>query len=177
MLFQYLPYFDYTEQKADVTPIIISGSPRVLYDMKDFSPVIDNVSPVSRDDCKLKYCGDSYNWSVRTYAAKNSDFKITITVTRFRTHKKAQRAFDDYVLVIKKNRFDKYITQNGYSMFISSVKRLRWDFPPSPTGEYASRVIFLKNNIMVEVYETSKSKRGDYKNTFMAGLGRQLGTP
>ncbi len=159
---------------ADITPIINSGPSKIPYDIKDFNPIINNISPISEDNCKLDFCGDSYNWSVRTYAPKDNGFTIIIKVTKFKTHEKAQRNFDNYVSAIRKERFDKLITKDSYSIFISSVKKLRWDFPPTPTGTYASRVIFLKNNIMLEVHETSRSKQGEHKNPFLAGLGGQL---
>lgn len=173
-VFEYVPYFDYTEQKADITPIIASGASRAMYDMKDFNPIIDNLTPSSIDDCKLKFCGESYNWTVRTYEDKNKYYKITIRITRFRSREKAMRDYDDYVLTIKKDRYDKTASKDDYQVFISSVKKLRWDFPPTPNGQFASRVLFLKNNIMIDVLETSRSKKGEYKNIFLAGLGQQL---
>ncbi|MEO5359691.1 MAG: hypothetical protein H7843_04510 [Nitrospirota bacterium] len=175
-VFNYVPYFDYTEQKADITPIIASGASRAMYNMKDFNPIIDNLTPSSIDDCKLKFCGESFNWSMRTYEDVDKYYKITIRITKFRSREKAQRSYDDYVLVIKKNRYDKVAALDGYQVFVSSVKKQRWDFPPTPNGQFASRVLFLKNNIMIDVLETSKSKKGEYKNKFLAGLGRQLMT-
>jgi hypothetical protein len=174
MLFQYLPYFDYTQQKADITPITDSPTPKGLYDMKDFNPIIDNASPLSQEDCKSTHCGDSFNWSARTYVPKDKTIKITVKITRYPTHEKAQRDFDNYVLAIKKSRYDKFVTKDGNTVFISSVRKLRWDFPPTPTGAYASRVVFLKNNIMLDVLETSRSKHGEYKNPYIAALGGQL---
>ncbi|KWT86756.1 hypothetical protein [Candidatus Magnetominusculus xianensis] len=172
-VFNYVPYFDYTEQKADITPIIASGTQRA-YEMIDFNPIIDNITPSAMDDCKLKFCGESFNWSMRTYEDVDKYYKITIKITMYKSREKAQKNYDDYVLAIKKNRYDKVAASDGYQVFVSSVKKLRWDFPPTPNGLFASRVLFLKNNIMIDVLETSKSKKGEYKNKFLAGLGRQL---
>ncbi|MBF0458998.1 MAG: hypothetical protein HQK99_14005 [Nitrospirae bacterium] len=175
MVFEYVPYFNYKEQQADITQISASGvSDSAIYDIRDFNPVIANISPVSQDDCKLKSCGESFNWSVRTYADKDDNYKITIKITRHQSREKAMRDFDEYVLSIRKNRFDKTVQQGDCRIFISGVKKLRRGYSAMPTGLFASRVLLLKNNIILDVLETSKSKRGEYKNAFLAGLGGQL---
>ncbi|MBF0556497.1 MAG: hypothetical protein HQK96_18415 [Nitrospirae bacterium] len=175
MVFEYLPFFDYTEQKADITPIIASGaSTRAVYDLKDFNLIIDNIPPSSVDGCKLKSCGESFNWSVRTYADEDKNFKITIKITRFQSHEKALSDFNNYISAIKKNRFDRVVEGDDFRIVISGVKKLRWDFPSTPNGLFASRVVVLKNNIMLDVLETSKSKKGEYKDQFLKALGRQL---
>lgn len=175
MVIEHVPYFDYKEQQADITQIMnLGASNSAIYDIKDFNPVIDNISPVSQDDCKLKSCGELFNWSVRTYADKDNDYKITIKITRHQSREKAIRDFDEYVLTIQKNRFDKTVQQGDCRIVISGVKKLRRGYSSTPTGLFASRVLILKNNIILDVLETSNSRRGEYKNTFLAGLGRQL---
>ncbi|MCG6553302.1 MAG: hypothetical protein L7F77_13335 [Candidatus Magnetominusculus sp. LBB02] len=174
MIFDHIPYFDYSEQKADITPIMAAG--RASYDIGDFNPVIDNISPSSQEDCKLSTCGHAFNWSLRRYSDADGDNKITVRITRFQSADNAAIYFNDYIAAVRTNRFDRTISGDDYhKVFISGVKKLRWEVPPpTPNGLYASRVLFLKNNVIVDIEETSKSNGGEYKNSLVAGLGRQL---
>ncbi|WP_420265487.1 hypothetical protein [Candidatus Magnetominusculus dajiuhuensis] len=175
MVFEYLPFFDYTKQEADITPITASVvSNKTIYDLKDFSPTINNIPPSSVDGCKLKSCGESFNWSVRTYADEDKNFKITIKITRHQSHDKALVDFDNYIAAIRISRFDRALDRDDCRVFTSGVKKLRWDFPSMPNGLFESRVVVLKNNVIIDVIEISKSKKVEYKNQFLNALGRQL---
>lgn len=175
-VFDSVPYFDYSRQEADVTPLVATGENRT-YEIKDFGPILSNLPPPAIDDCMDAACGQAYNWSVRTYEDPDNDYRVTVKITRFQSHEKAMRNYDNYCLSIKRERFDRAVDGGQYRIFISSVKKLRWDYPSTPNGLFASRVLLLKNNIMIDVLETSKSKQGQFKNAFLAAIGRQLISP